>query len=72
MLMILEGLDFITTGAGGNGNAVDLSLDELDTADIVIVEVDTEVDGGNFTSADSVRILNIKFYYFRVRGSYLD
>ena len=56
MLMMLEGLDFITTGAGGNGNAVDLSLDALDTADIVIVEVDTEVEGGNFTSADSILV----------------
>jgi len=61
MLMIFGGLDLRTTGAGGNGNAVDLlRLDELDTVDIAVVEVDTEdtnvVDTGNFTSADSVLV----------------
>ena len=56
MFMILGGLDFGTTGAGGNGNAVDLRLDAFVTVDIVVVEVDTE-DIGNFISADSVLVL---------------
>ena len=59
MFMILGGLALGTTGAGGNGNAVDLRLDELDTVDIVIVEEDTEdtnVVDGSFTSADSVLV----------------
>jgi hypothetical protein len=59
MLIIFEGLDIaVKTGAGGNGNAVDLGL--VDTGDIVIVEVGSEdttkVGLVDFMSADSVLV----------------
>jgi hypothetical protein len=59
MLIILDGLDMaVKTGAGGNGNAVDLGL--VETGDMVNVEVGsedtTEVGLVDFTSADSVLV----------------
>ena len=66
MFMILEGLVFIRTGAGGNGNAVDFSLDEFDTADIVVVEIDTDdtivVDGGKSLSVTSKKAFSWKLH----------